>query len=351
MITEVDAAAAEFHKRAENAAEAEHLRQEALVLIAAQHPGVVHLLGSSDGALRLRLVDGILASTTSGIAVALATTLADLHEIGVVHGALRPEHILVDQSGLPVLCSLGYGRTGVDPGGPEAAADVAALATVLLAGTDDPTQQRVLTAATTARSAPNARQLAHRLALAPPPSGRQQARRLASTPGSRRVRRSAGNGWNRRAVGVAAVVAVAVVVVGWVAATILMRRAHPSADDARPTPAATCPAVDRGCLPIPDPGVLQVATGRYRIGGPGDVLVLGRWHCRSALPALLEPSTGELWVFDSWAVPGTARPARLLARVPGAVTLRVVPAPSGCDALRVTGRRGAGIVVHPGARP
>jgi hypothetical protein len=44
---------------------------------------------------------------------------------------------------------------------------------------------------------------------------------------------------------------------------------------------------------------------RFALGEPGDVLLLGRWHCaRAATPALYRPATGEVFYFSQWAKPG-----------------------------------------------
>ena len=52
----------------------------------------------------------------AGLLAALATTVADLHELGLVHGAIAPEHVIIGAGGQPVLCSLGYGgRAGEAP--------------------------------------------------------------------------------------------------------------------------------------------------------------------------------------------------------------------------------------------
>ena len=72
----------------------------------------------------------------AGVAEALAATLADLHDMGIVHGAVTPEHVLVGPDGRPVLCGFGSaGRIGeTAPGGDRElhpSADVAALGRLL----------------------------------------------------------------------------------------------------------------------------------------------------------------------------------------------------------------------------
>jgi hypothetical protein len=105
--------------------EAARLENEAALLEAARHPGVVALVGLEghgvgsvmltahvDGAT-LGAVGRLPLEEAAGVLAALASTLADLHDLGLVHGAMCPEHVLIGPTGGPVLCSLGYGgRTG-----------------------------------------------------------------------------------------------------------------------------------------------------------------------------------------------------------------------------------------------
>lgn len=72
--------------------------------------------GSGGARLRTVQVDGpslagaaMEAEEIAGVVAALASTLADLHAMGLVHGAVAPEHVVLDDDGRPVLCSLGYG--------------------------------------------------------------------------------------------------------------------------------------------------------------------------------------------------------------------------------------------------
>ncbi|HEX9546531.1 MAG TPA: hypothetical protein VF942_04290, partial [Acidimicrobiales bacterium] len=129
MIVEIDRDASLVTKRGETPDEAERVRREAEVLAVARHPGVVELVGSEGGSLTLRLVEAAAdlaaLSRTELLAVAasVATTLADLHDIGVVYGGHLEEHVLLDREGRPVLCS--FGQAGSDQAAP--ADDVAAL--------------------------------------------------------------------------------------------------------------------------------------------------------------------------------------------------------------------------------
>ncbi|HEC09559.1 MAG TPA: hypothetical protein ENI86_08330 [Acidimicrobiales bacterium] len=100
--------------------EAERLRHEARVLAAVDHPGVVELIDVADSDGRVRLatawidgVDLVGEPPTTLIEVArtmaaVARTLADLHEIGIIHGDVSAEHIVVDSVGRVTLC--GFSR-------------------------------------------------------------------------------------------------------------------------------------------------------------------------------------------------------------------------------------------------
>src|SRR4051794_439935 len=119
-------------KVAGNAEEAARLVREADQLEAARHPGVVELVGVEGhgvGAILLTAhVEGpVLAQVGrlpleegAGLLAALASTLADLHQLGLVHGAVAPDHVIVGPGGRPVLCGFGYGGRAGQPLGPAA---------------------------------------------------------------------------------------------------------------------------------------------------------------------------------------------------------------------------------------
>lgn len=165
MIIERFLARGELQKRAETTDERDRLRHEARVLEVARHPGVVELLAVEGDALRLRLVDGRPFTDLvdpsddelTRIALAAATTLADLHDLGVAHRGLSAEHLLIDRGGQPVLCSFGRAQVG-EVERDAAMADVRGLAGVVAA-------DRVMAAAAQAGRWPSpARGFAIRLA-------------------------------------------------------------------------------------------------------------------------------------------------------------------------------------------
>ncbi|HEY8546091.1 MAG TPA: hypothetical protein VIL36_13625, partial [Acidimicrobiales bacterium] len=121
-------------KAARTAVEREALRYEAVVLRQCAHPGVVALVAPAD--LGEPLADDELATRyagepldrwrgdlrrVAGLTAAVAATLGDLHDMGVVHGRLDGSHVLVGSDGRPRLCGF------APPGDHGPADDVLAL--------------------------------------------------------------------------------------------------------------------------------------------------------------------------------------------------------------------------------
>ncbi len=114
------------------------LREEGERLAAAQHPGVVEVLRSSGDAARwdlclahagrpANLLRASAPEQVAAIVGAAASTLADLHDRGIVHGRLEARHLLVGSAGAVRLCGF-----GASPGDACPADDVAALGAVLV---------------------------------------------------------------------------------------------------------------------------------------------------------------------------------------------------------------------------
>lgn len=354
----------------------------------------------------------------AGLGAAVAATLADLHDIGVVHGRLDATHILVGDDGRPRLCGLSH------PGGAEPHDDVAALARVLgdvltRAGTEPgrtrPWSRRSSTAHRRAFDQVMAR------ALDPVPSRRPSARLLASSilaavPGAelpagdppsavpepasvppdeqlldlvfsheltdderwaqafgddrpeagtgadaepapatdergRRARVATGSG----VVAFAAIAAGVVFVGGWESRG---SAARPDAVQA-PAPAgrgdcraAAAPAADvdgDGCPEalVVGGGTISAGPISWTLGRPGDLIAVGDWACdgRSA-PALLRPSTGDVFVFPGWPADGQPVTVEAQDRQPGAVAIRGEPGRDGCDDLVVDLGSGAAATVE-----
>ncbi len=97
------------------------LRREAEILGRARHPGVIELVAvsSADGTTQIdtALPEGMTLDAlalaieeVAGVIAAVATTVADLHDVGVFHGALAPDAVVVGDDGRPVL--RGFARSG-----------------------------------------------------------------------------------------------------------------------------------------------------------------------------------------------------------------------------------------------
>ena len=309
MIIRIDRAEGVVTKKAETPAEVARLRREAVALRHARHPGVVELIGVEDpGELHLRAIDGPCladylcdsrrpwtAAELLAFGAEAATTVADLHDIGVVHGQLTAQHVLIGSKRRPVLCSLGHHAEGPED-------DVAALGQLLrqlqsgvVASGDNGAAVTLDQAVSSATRSDPARR----------PTARALARRLAEPAPRRRLPLLA----------VPALAAAGIVMV--LAAAFLLGP------------------------------VMAPSAGRFRVSEPTDPVAVGRWTCRAVLPALLRPASGEVWVWDGW--PPGPRPltGRLAARVGGALSLRAVAAGRGCDTLLITRRSAPPVAIDP----
>ena len=184
----------------------EQLRREGERLRRASHPGVVQVLRSApagDGwELRtahagrpLSILDARTVPQVAAVVAAVASTLADLHALGIVHGRLDASHVLVGEQGRPVLCGFGDGAADARPEDDVAA--VGRLLTSLLAREDDaepiperwwrprPTVVRVGAPGPAAPGRPGVRRTGHPSTHRPPAGGghhRGGARRRPRRP-------------------------------------------------------------------------------------------------------------------------------------------------------------------------
>jgi hypothetical protein len=364
-----DEEAGTFRKEADTPADRDQLRREGEILAAMAHPGLVRLMASEGGDLPEALVFGLVEGTDlngldieepsvlAGIGAAVATALADIHDLGVVHSAITPAHVLIDEGGRPVLCGFGSSSRPASPAEVARLAreDTAALASLLLSRLPSSADARVRATLRVAAGLRGRSRRADARWLASQLVRRVPGARLAE-PGSRseslvdthRLEPLAPVTPARPQRRLASIVVVGVLAMGIGLAIVAL---HPSGHSPHPAKtAAPCPLVDHSCRPVGWPGgIITTAQGRFRVAAPpGSILVLGRWKCGGqALPALAERSSGNVWLFDTWPGPGESRTARLVAHVPRVSDLAVIPTEAGCDLLRIT-RTGAGpLTIRP----
>ncbi len=401
------------------AAAVAQLRHEAAVLEVARHPGVVRLDGlvevPGDAHLRTQLVSGrsvadvaageLSVEEVAGVAIAVATTVADLHDRGVVHGRLDdPAHVLLPPAGPPVLCGFGRARLLPAPAGAaDTAGDVAAIGGLLIhllgdtpsEGVDAATAAVLTTLARRALGVGSARPTARSLAAglrdavpdaplllvrlpAPSATGPDASRTGGARPQRgvgprltqrRHLNRAAARGdrippaaSGREAVArpwhdlrlVRATASGLGGTAALVAALVLLGAGGGDAGLARPELAATPEPQTRpqgGVEPAArpqsgDPTVVVVGGRRFRLGRTGDLALVVARRCPSdPVAAVIDPSAGVVTAFDRWAEPGEVLAGRVVAR--GGPTSRagLTAGPEGCAAVELEHPDGSRSVV------
>lgn len=373
------------------------LTEEAERLRRASHPGVVEVLSAGPSAAGWELVTAhagrslevVGAMTVGAIAhlgASLATTVADLHDLGVVHGRIDRSHVLVGDDGRAILC--GFGPSDLAPE-PTAADDVAAMGSLLTELLGSVAVAEVFPERRWALRRPHTE--ADRRALlvladhacAEPPEARPTARRLAAalTDAAPRSARTPHAPQHRARGRLQAVEsehaepmaslhpAVAeprgpssgrTLVLGGLGAALLLVAGLRSAETEE------SPAVDRSAGEVPaapaaspaggpdptasslvveiDGRVARVGGRAYEIGQPGDEVVVGDWDCNGTpTPAVLRPRSGEVFTFATWG-DGGAVVVEPAARVDGAARL-VVGADGRCPGLWVQTAAGELVVI------
>ena len=406
---------------------ADRLRREAEMLRQASHPGVVELvdIDELDGgavALTTAFVAGGTLRDSAGrlepVAVArvvagLASTLADLHGRGIVHGRLSADHVLLASTcGAPVLCGLAEarmvdGHAAAELDATDDTEALAALVGTLTSPGSGPLTDTLRQAverwhASAGATRPTLRSLEVSLAGLVPgeaPVAGTGTTTGRSLPPRRPPARRRPSGL--RSVGLAGVVAVAVGIGAAVAAATAGGGPPSAATVDAPIPAAVpygststsspatmstvppthtteaplrvfprpeCspadpPAADvdgDGCA---DPlevshGVVAAAGTRWQVGAPDDLVVIGDWDCDGlATPAVVRPSSGHIWTFPRWAdhSDGDGVVAEPVDVVPGPVAKATVVEDAGssgtgqCDGIEVIASGGDRQLVYAGA--
>jgi hypothetical protein len=338
------------------------LRDTAETLARLGHPGiatvvdVVEVDESCVDVVRMLGTDGTLddrgpltVDAVRGLLGEVAAALAAAHGAGVAHGHVSPANVLL-RDGRPVLADFGLreARTGLPVADPFRA-DVRDLATM---------GNELIDPAGPSPVAEPLRALLRWVADDPDASLGDLRRGLASTEGPAPppppppplhvVPTSDAAGGRRRVP--AALVGVAALVLGLVAGAAVV--VAPGIARSRPAPEPACAAVEAplradvdgdGCddpvewraddaeVAYPGPDGTLV---RFRVGRPGDDLVLGDWDCDgTATAAVVRPDTGQTFVFDAWAADGETLAAEPGPSLPDGATATVVDE-GGCDRIR-----------------
>ena len=320
--------------------------------------------------------------------------MADLHALGIVHGAISAEAILVAAGRPPVLD--GFGRAGLagEPGPDGAplrpADDVAALAELVgqawrsqlprrapraRAAPHRSDLERLLRDATDGRTPP-ARRLARTLeaVLGPPtdpPTTEPVTDALTADPSPPVGASEADDPFARLrpveveprrrpprlvalAAGVVGVASLTWGVLGLGSRSPNRPRIDASAATTAPS-SAPVPLVTAAEPHRPDPvlvahhGVLAIGGRRYLVGSRDDQAMAAHWACagRSQV-VLLRPATGELYVFAAWARAGHDVAATPAGRVPAGSRLSSTTDAAGCTVARATAPDGTTHVVRVG---
>lgn len=348
--------------RAEGLEEADRLRRCGQRLATVAHPGVVQLVSSGGDERRWELVTthagrpidaapGLTPAQVAHVLSQVATTLADLHDLHCVHGRLAARHILLGPEGRPTLCGFG-------PEAPEGACpadDVAALGRIVpeLVAADQPVEpiperrwsrRRRWDGWARATLLTIADQ-----ACAEPPSRRPTARRLAAsladafseaTPPAH-VQDAGPPGDDRIGTRLRLAAAGLVVVAASPAVVGALTGGAPVASPEERGAVDTVDTVDIDDIDdvAVEGRVVSVGSQRWEVGQPGDVVTVGDWDCDGIVtPAVLRPTTGEVFVFERWA--DQEQVARPVAAAPGAVRIGEVGGPDGCSSISATSSDG-----------
>lgn len=440
-------------KQASTPSEDAELEHEARILERARHPGVVSLVGlERSPAGRAELITAWVGGHSlathrprsvleaAGTIASVAATVADLHDLGIAHNALRPSHVVVNGEGRPVLCDFASAAAEdvapphvyeMGPMWMSRADDVASLGMLMhhLLG-DDPDREPIPEARSQLFVLRNRAEHHHRRALrlladhalAPEPTHRPSARQLAlsireTVPGARlgappgndppagtagrpdrtdivghrtthdddleRLRATATEPPARtraRAILLPAAASLAAIL-----AVVIINRSAPSrerghlpAHPGSPEPTlpespsdgsdtASDPDADSACSAVhPDlvdidgdgcDDVIEIedqtvrAAGKaWTVGRAGDSVAAGDWECDGQTTvAVLRPSTGELFVFESWAAPGRPVEVTPTADVDGVVDFDSRPTDGSCGPPRLL--KADGTSVDPDAPP
>lgn len=414
-------------KRASDAVGRRALANEATVLGRLAHPGVIRLVAYTETERHAQLVTELAPGSSlaelgfdsptavAAVGAAAAAVVADLHGLGLAHGSLTPEHLIVSD-GRVVLCSFGRAAEAAPAAMDRDVADLVVALTDAAARLPEPPtrverrrrrrlDELLVGAASRSMSASELGAALARLAVeadsgiahagtprgaavtggepavAVPSVATTDALPAGAPEGPRRpTPERAARPWRERVVRAGPSDAAATsttpwrrrrnVAVGACAGLMVVALWAVLAPDQRATTAAPSPASDAPSPPAPPPpatptpspaplpptvatphvvvvgNLVAVDSDWYEVGTSGDVVRVGDWDCDGfPSPAVLRPSTGEVFVFNDLASGDVTRRADALTVVPDATDLAAVPS-QGCDALMVLDDAGHESVVE-----
>jgi hypothetical protein len=296
------------------------------------------------------LTDRWTVDEVAALLAAVAEGLGAVHAAGLVHGDLSTGNVLLDDEGRPKLADFGSATSWAAGGADDDRAAVARLGRAVLHGADP--EGRAGAAGTALTRALDLLEAGHDASLAVwaaevrrqvpgADSGFRRPTRLDADPlpgrrrtvewGPRPPRTEVVAPVPSRGRPVRVLAAAGLGVLGSLAISLAATRLWPH------------PAPHRVEAVHFSGQVLTLAVGpggrvaRFRVGRPGDRLLMGRWGCAaSATPALYRPTTGEVLVYRSFPLhPGAAAGIAPLRRASGVV---------GGDAAVATDRHGCDVV-------
>jgi serine/threonine protein kinase len=362
-----------------------------LLRVTTEDDGTVELVTAFAGPHSLDTCGPLPLARAAALVAALAETVADLHQIGLVHGRVEPSHVVIGARGQPVLCGFaGAGHTAtIPPSSPQPPPDfcdpAAPIGTPLSASSDvfalgALLRTLVLDSDAGAEPIPERRWSLARLrrpwsgyqrrallnlsdqATDDEPLRRPPARRLAAAirdtmPEARlrpqleaaraveqdhstdedpfaSLRPTVGVDESRPAGRMLTLVAGGVGLSLFFFGLSSLRGGgdgsfptlEPHAETTAPTTPTTGPTTQAELPSSPPPRetdrVVDIGGARYEVGLPGDIVTVGDWDCDGeSTPAVLRPSTGEVFVFDDLARSDADVEVHALETVPGAVDL------------------------------
>lgn len=347
--------------KAASGASVDRLVREAERLRRASHPGVVEVIASGPSAQGWELVTAHAGRSletgppgVGGLAhlcASLAATVADLHDLGVVHGRIDRSHVLRGEDGRAILCGFGPGSDGPPPTPSDDVAAIGHLLTALLGSAPvaevfperrwalrrsqaDAHRRALLVLADHACAEPStlrptARRLAAALSDLAPCSERAMVdQELAPTEPSTSARGpgalDASTGPPTGAAEHRGLTVGRAGLFGGVGLALLLAAGLRSATseqsmavDQTSPGSATAPVIEV------EGRVVSVDGQAYEVGDPGDEVVVGDWDCDGTpTPAVLRPRSGEVFTFDTWGT-GSEVVVGPAGHVPGAARLVV----------------------------